>query len=402
MGAAVLRRPKTTPQVYVKLRGKRFTWPIIRFRMIGDAGSSPLYLIEHEEITMTGYFSNVRLAKLCFGMILTLPLLASAAEVTGAGSTFVYPILSKWADSYKQKSGLSLNYQSIGSGGGIAQIKKKTVDFGASDMPLKPEELDSAGLMQFPVVIGGDVPVVNLAGVKPGQLKLTGPVLADIFLGKIAKWNDPAIVALNKGTAIPDEAISVVHRADGSGTTFIWTNYLSKVSPSWKSDVGEGTAVSWPAGIGGKGNEGVANYVQTINGAIGYVEYAYALQNKMTDVTVQNKVGEFVRAKADTFSAAAAGADWGKVASFYLILTDQAAKGAWPITGSTFVLMYKSQEKADAAKAVLKFFDWAYSSDGAALAAGLDYVALPAPLVKQIEAAWTTQLKDAGGKPIWP
>ena len=327
---------------------------------------------------------------------------AQAAEVTGAGSTFVYPILAKWADSYKQKSNLAMNYQSIGSGGGIAQIKKKTVDFGASDMPLKPEELAAAGLTQFPVVIGGDVPVVNLPGIKPGQLKLTGPMLADIFLGKITQWNDPAITALNKGVTIPNQAISVVHRSDGSGTTFIWTNYLAKVSPAWKTDVGEGTAVSWPAGVGGKGNEGVSNYVQNISGAIGYVEYAYALQNKMTDVLVQNKAFEFVRAKAESFSAAAAGADWSKAPSFYLILTDQMGKGAWPITGSTFILMQKSQQKPESGKAALKFFDWAYSADGAKLAATLDYVALPATLVKQVETAWSSQLKDPAGKPVWP
>jgi phosphate transport system substrate-binding protein len=350
-----------------------------------------------------GRFVRTRtITAMCLGLAGALPLVAGAAEVTGAGSTFVYPILAKWADSYKRKSNVSLNYQSIGSGGGIAQIKKKTVDFGASDMPLKPEDLEASGLMQFPVVIGGDVPVVNLAGIKPGQLKLTGPILADIFLGKIAKWNDPVIAALNKGLAIPDQAISVVHRADGSGTTFIWTNYLSKVSPSWKTDIGEGAAVTWPAGVGGKGNEGVANYVQNISGAIGYVEYAYALQNKMTDVLVQNRASEFVRAKAESFKAAAAGADWSKAASFYLILTDQGASGAWPITGSTFILMHKAQEKPESGKTALKFFDWAYSAEGEKLAAGLDYVALPAPLVKQIETAWAAQLKDTAGKPIWP
>ena len=287
---------------------------------------------------------------------------AQAAEATGAGSTFVYPILSKWAEGYRQKTDLKINYQSIGSGGGIAQIKKKTVDFGASDMPLKPEELEAAGLTQFPSVIGGDVPVVNMAGIKPGELKLTGAIIANIFLGKITKWNDPAIVALNKALKLPDQGISVVHRSDGSGTTFIWTNYLSKVSPDWKTSVGEGTAVSWPVGVGGKGNEGVAQYVKAIDGSIGYVEYAYAIQNNMTDALVQNHASEFVKAGTISFQAAAAGADWNNAPSFYLILTDQTGKGAWPITGSVFILMYKSQEKPEVAKEFLKFFDWVYSA----------------------------------------
>ncbi len=325
---------------------------------------------------------------------------AQASEATGAGSTFVYPILSKWAEAYRQKTDLQINYQSIGSGGGIAQIKKKTVDFGASDMPLKPEELDAGGLTQFPVVIGGDVPVVNLPGIKPGQMKLTGTVIANIFLGKITKWNDPAIVMLNKDLKIPDQAISVVHRSDGSGTTFIWTNYLSKVSADWKTNVGEGTAVSWPVGVGGKGNEGVAQYVKAIEGSIGYVEYAYAIQNKMIDALVQNRAAEFAKAGTESFQAAAAGADWANAPSFYLILTDQPGKGAWPITGSVFILMYKTQEKPEVARAILKFFDWVYSADGDKLAASLDYVSLPAPVVKQIEAAWKAQIKDASGKPL--
>ena len=325
---------------------------------------------------------------------------AHASEATGAGSTFVYPILSKWAEAYRQKTDLQINYQSIGSGGGIAQIKKKTVDFGASDMPLKPEELEAAGLTQFPIVIGGDVPVVNLQGIQPGQLKFTGALIANIFMGKITKWNDPAILALNKGLKLPDQAISVVHRSDGSGTTFIWTNYLSKVSPDWKTSVGEGTAVSWPVGVGGKGNEGVAQYVKSLDGSIGYVEYAYAIQNKMTDAMVQNQASDFVKAGTQSFQAAAASADWSKAPSFYLILTDQPGKGAWPITGSVFVLMYKTQEKPEVAKAILKFFDWVYSADGDKLAASLDYVSLPPSVVKQIEAAWKSQIKDASGKPL--
>jgi phosphate transport system substrate-binding protein len=327
---------------------------------------------------------------------------AFAAEVTGAGSTFVYPILAKWSDSYKTKTGLSINYQSIGSGGGIAQIKKGTVDFGASDMPLKLEDLESSALTQFPVVIGGDVPVVNLKGIQAGQLKLTGPVLADIFLGKVTKWNDPAIVALNKGVNLPTDQISVVHRSDGSGTTFIWTNYLSKMSADWKSKVGEGTSVEWPSGLGGKGNEGVSATVQQITGSIGYVEYAYALQNKMTDVQVQNRANEFVHANAQSFKAAAAGADWSKARGFYLILTDQPGKGAWPITGSVFVLMHNVQNKPDTGKAILKFWDWAYSAEGAKLADTLDYVPMPDAVVKLIQEAWKTQLKDSSGKALWP
>jgi phosphate transport system substrate-binding protein len=308
--------------------------------------------------------------------------------------------LAKWSEAYKQKTDLQINYQSIGSGGGIAQIKKKTVDFGASDMPLKPEELEAAGLTQFPIVVGGDVPVFNLPGIKPGQLKVTGEVLANIYLGKITKWNDPAIVALNKGLKLPEKEISVVHRSDGSGTTFIWTNYLSKASAEFKTTIGENTSVAWPVGVGGKGNEGVAQYVKSIDGSIGYVEYAYAIQNNMTDALVLNRAAEFVQAGTGSFQAAAAGADWSKAPSFYLILTDQPGKGAWPITGSVFILMYKSQNKPDVARAILKFFDWVYSADGDKLAASLDYVPLPPTVVKQIQAAWKAQIKDASGKPL--
>jgi phosphate transport system substrate-binding protein len=331
-----------------------------------------------------------------------LPSIVSAFDIIGAGATFPFPVYGAWAEAYKQKTGNSLNYQSIGSGGGIKQIQNKTVDFGASDMPLAPDALDKDGLMQFPTVIGGDVPVVNLKGIKPGELKLSGTLIADIFLGKITKWNDPAISALNPGVNLPDLAISVVHRADGSGTTFIWTDYLSKVSPDWKTKVGEGTSVAWPAGVGGKGNEGVAAFVQRITGAIGYVEYAYALQNKMTDVQVQNRKGEFVRGHAESFKAAAAGADWSKAPGFFLILTDQPGTGAWPISGATFILMHKVQTKPERAKEVLKFFDWAYSDEGDKLAAKLDYVTLPNPVIQQIHAAWKTQIKDADGKPVWP
>ena len=326
---------------------------------------------------------------------------AAAVDITGAGATFPYPVYAKWADAYKTKTGNSLNYQSIGSGGGIKQIQSKTVDFGASDKPLTPEELDKDSLMQFPTVIGGDVPVVNLSDIKPGEIKLTGPVIADIYLGKITKWNDPAIVALNKGVKLSDTQITVVHRSDGSGTTFIWTNYLAKVSPDWKSKVGEGTSVAWPTGVGGKGNEGVASYVQRIPGSIGYVEYAYALQNKMTTVAVQNRSGEFAQANAESFKAAAAGADWSKAPGFYLILTDQPGKGVWPISGATFILMHKNQADPAKAKEVLKFFDWAYSDEGDKLASSLDYVPLPGAVIDQIKAAWKGQIKDGGGKAVW-
>jgi phosphate transport system substrate-binding protein len=326
---------------------------------------------------------------------------ALATDITGAGATFPYPIYAKWADAYKKNTGTGMNYQSIGSGGGIKQITAKTVDFGASDMPLKPEELEKEGLTQFPTVIGGDVPVVNLPGIKSGEIRLTGATLADIYLGKIVKWDDPAIAALNKGVKLPAQDITVVHRSDGSGTTFIWVNYLSKMSPEWKAQVGEGTSVNWPAGVGGKGNEGVASYVQRIAGAIGYVEYAYALQNKMTSVAVQNRDGEYVQANADSFKAAAANADWSKAPGFYLILTDQAGKGAWPISGATFILMHKSQAKPDIAKEVLKFFDWAYGSEGDSLASSLDYVPLPDSVVKQIQASWKTNIRDAAGKAVY-
>ena len=327
--------------------------------------------------------------------------ISSAIEITGAGATFPYPVYAKWAEAYKTKTGVGLNYQSIGSGGGIKQIQNKTVDFGASDMPMKPEELEKNGLTQFPTVIGGNVPVVNIKGLKAGDLKLTGKVLSEIYLGKITKWNDPAIVAVNKGIAIPDQRITVVYRSDGSGTTFIWTNYLSKVSNDWKTKVGEGTSVAWPTGVGGKGNEGVASYVQRINGSIGYVEYAYALQNKMTTASVQNKDGEFVKPSAESFKAAASDADWANSKGFYLILTDQPGKTTWPISGATFILMHKAQAKPENAKEVLKFFSWAYTEEGDKLASSLDYVPLPVNVIKQIETSWKSQIKDSSAKAIW-
>ena len=323
-----------------------------------------------------------------------------AADITGAGATFPYPIYAKWADAYKKQTGTGLNYQSIGSGGGIKQISAKTVDFGASDMPLTPADLEKGGLMQFPTVIGGDVPVVNLKGVSPGQLKLSGPVLADMFLGKIKKWNDPAIASLNPGVALTAVDINVVHRSDGSGTTFIWTNYLSKVSPEWKSAVGEGTSVNWPVGVGGKGNEGVASYVQRIEGSIGYVEYAYVLQNKMAYTLVKNRDGNLVSPSAQGFQSAAAGADWKAAPGMYMILTDAPGKDAWPIAGATFILMHKVQEKPETAKEVLKFFDWAYA-EGDKLAEQLDYVPMPDAVVKLIQSNWKSQIKDASGKAVY-
>jgi phosphate transport system substrate-binding protein len=323
---------------------------------------------------------------------------ASAAEITGAGATFPAPVYSKWAEGYQKATGNKLNYQSIGSGGGIKQITAKTVDFGASDMPLKPEDLEKNGLMQFPTVIGGVVPVVNVQGIQPGQLKFTGQLLGEIYLGKIVKWNDKAITDLNPGVALPDQAIAVVRRADGSGTTFIWSNYLSKVNKEWKEKVGEGTAVQWPVGLGGKGNEGVSAFVQRIPGAIGYVEYAYAKQNKMSYGQVKNAGGNFVSPEEENFKAAAAGAEWTRN-NFAVILTDQPGKTTWPISGATFILMHKSQDKPQQAMEAFKFFDWAYKN-GAKLAAEMDYVPLPESLTKQIVASWAN-VKDSSGKVIW-
>jgi phosphate transport system substrate-binding protein len=323
---------------------------------------------------------------------------AFAAEITGAGATFPYPIYAKWADAYKKNTGTGLNYQSIGSGGGIKQITAKTVDFGASDMPLKPDQLDKEGLMQFPTVIGGAIPAVNLKGVKPGQLKLTGQALADIYLGKVKKWNDPELAQLNPGLQLPATDITVVHRSDGSGTTFIWSNYLSKVSPEWKDKVGEGTSINWPVGVGGKGNEGVASYVMRIDGSIGYVEYAYVLQNHMTYTLVKNSDGNFVSPNAKAFMAAAAGADWNAAPGMYLILTDAPGHDAWPIAGATFILMHKVQEKPANAKEVLAFFKWAYEH-GDKMAESLDYVPMPNSVVKLIESNWK-EIKDASGKSV--
>ena len=325
---------------------------------------------------------------------------AMAADMTGAGATFPYPIYAKWAESYKAATGNGLNYQSVGSGAGIKQIKAKTVDFGASDMPLKAEELDAEGLLQFPAIMGGVVTVVNLEGVAPGQLKLTGPVIADIYLGKITVWNAPEIVALNPGVKLTADEITVVHRADGSGTSFLFTDFLSKTNPEFKSKIGAGTAVKWAVGVGGKGNEGVAANVQRIKGAIGYVEWAYAKKNKMAHTQLKNKEGVFLQPDDDNFKAAAAGADWGKTPGFGVVLTDQAGKKSWPITGASFILMHKTQADAAKGREVLKFFDWAYKN-GAPSAAELDYVPMPAAVVKLVQDAWKAQLKDASGKAIY-
>ena len=338
------------------------------------------------------------LGKAAFAASLFAASVAGAADITGAGASFPAPIYAKWADAYQKATGNRVNYQSIGSGGGIKQITAKTVDFGASDMPLKAEALDKDGLVQFPTVIGGVVPVVNLANVKPGELKLTGPVLADIYSGKLTKWNDKAIADLNPGLALPATDIGVVRRADGSGTTFIFTNYLSKVSAEWKQKIGEGTAVQWPVGLGGKGNEGVSAFVQRLPGAIGYVEYAYAKQNKLTHAVLKNASGNFVAPDDLTFKAAAAHADWTK-SNFAEILTEQTGKDAWPITGATFILMHRVQDKPAQAGEVLKFFDWAYKN-GAKMADELDYVALPDSLQKLIRTAWG-QIKDGSGKSVY-
>ena len=324
---------------------------------------------------------------------------ALAADITGAGATFPYPIYSKWADAYKKATGNGLNYQSIGSGGGIKQIVAKTVDFGASDMPLEPDQLKKDDLIQFPTVVGGVVPVYNIAGVAPGAIRLTGTVLADIYLGKVTKWNAPAIVALNKGVKLPDQDITVVARSDGSGTSFIFTNYLSKVSNEWKDKVGSNTSVKWPTGVTGKGNEGVAAYVQRLPGSIGYVEYAYAIQNKMSYVLLQNRAGTFVAPDDKTFRAAAANADWQKAPGFYQILTEQPGKESWPITGATFILIHGTQDKPENAVVALKFFDWAYAN-GDKMALELDYIPLPDNVVKLIKAEWK-KIHDANGKSVY-
>jgi len=325
---------------------------------------------------------------------------AHALDISGAGATFPYPIYAKWADAYKKQTGTGLNYQSIGSGGGIKQIQAQTVTFGASDMPLPPKDLEKSGLVQFPTVMGGVVPVVNLDGVAPGTLVLDGPTLANIYLGNITSWDDPAIKKLNPDLKLPTQAIAIVHRSDGSGTTFIFTNYLSKVSADWQSKVGSSTSVEWPAGIGAKGNEGVANNVAQTKGAIGYVEYAYAKQNHLTYTKLINKSGKTVAPTAEAFSAAAANADWLGTPGFSVILTDQPGDQSWPIAGATFILIPKKPPDPAAAAEALKFFSWAYAHGGE-MAEALDYVPLPESVVKAVEKMWASNIKDASGKPLF-
>jgi len=326
---------------------------------------------------------------------------ALADDISGAGATFPYPIYAKWAEAYKAKTNIGMNYQSIGSGGGIKQIKAKTVDFGASDMPLEVKDLDAAGLTQWPQIMGGVVAVVNIKGIEPGSLKLTGPVLADIYLGKISNWNDKAIAALNPGLKLPDLAIAPVYRSDGSGTTFNFTYYLADVSPDWKSSIGVNASVQFPVGLGGKGNEGVSAFTSRTEGAIGYVEYAYAKQNKLAYTEMQNKDGVFVEPNAKSFQAAAANADWKDAPGFRLILANQPGKDSWPMTAASFILLYKTQDKPDTGKQVLKFFDYAFKS-GSQAAMDLDYVPLPDNVVSLIETSWKDNIKDTAGKPVWP
>jgi len=324
---------------------------------------------------------------------------AEAADITGAGATFPFPIYSKWAEAYKKDTGTGLNYQSIGSGGGIRQIKAKTVAFGATDAPLKGEDLSKDGLIQFPTVMGGVVPAVNIAGVEPGKLKLSGEIIAQIYLGDIKKWNDPKIVALNAGVTLPDANINPVYRSDGSGTTFVFTDYLSKVSADWKSKLGSNTAVQWPVGIGGKGNEGVSASVKQVANSIGYVEYAYAKQNKLAHALVKNADGNFPAPEEKAFQAAAANANWQEQPGFGISLNNQKGADAWPITSATFILVHAKPEKPEEVQAALKFFDWAYKS-GDKLASDLDYVALPSNVKDQVRNAWKG-VTDTSGKPIF-
>lgn len=324
----------------------------------------------------------------------------STRNISGAGATFPASIYQKWSEGYRQSTKIGLNYQAIGSGGGIKQIKANTVDFGASDKPLKPEELEKAGLYQFPTVVGGVVPIINIEGLKPGELKLTGALLGDIFLGKVKSWNDPAITTLNPGVKLPSKPITVVHRSDGSGTTFLFTTYLAGQNPEWKEKAGASDAISWPTGLAGKGNDGVAAFVKQTAGSIGYVEYAYAQQNGSSFAQMQNKAGNFVTPNAANFAAAAEGADWANAPGNYLLLLDQPGANAWPITGATFILLHRESRDAGMAQGVLKFFDWAYAN-GDAAAGQLDYVPLPANVKDMVRKQWTTELK-ADGKPVWP
>jgi phosphate transport system substrate-binding protein len=333
-------------------------------------------------------------------LVMGAAMTAQAADISGAGATFPAPLYAKWAEGYKAQTGNGLNYQAIGSGGGIKQIKAKTVDFGASDKPLVLDDLNASGLYQFPTVMGGIVPALNVPGLKPGQLKLTGPLLADIFLGKVTKWDDPAIMKLNPGLKLAGLPITVVHRSDGSGTSFLFTSYLSLVSPEWKSKVGASDSVQWPTGLGGKGNDGVSAFVKQTIGAIGYVEYAYAKQNNATYALVQNAAGKYPAPVAADFAAAAAGADWSKAPGNYLLLLNQPGANSWPITGATFILVYKAQSNAATGKEVLSFFDWAYKN-GDAAAAQLDYVPLPPAVKAMMRKQWVANIKGPDGKPVY-
>jgi phosphate transport system substrate-binding protein len=345
-------------------------------------------------------FKTFAIALVATAAAASLGIQAQAADISGAGATFPAPIYNKWAETYKAQTNNGLNYQAIGSGGGIKQIQAKTVDFGASDKPLKLADLDAAGLMQFPMVMGGVVPVMNLPGVNPGQVKLTGAVLAQIFIGDIKTWGDPRIAALNPGLKIPNLPITVVHRSDGSGTSFVFTNYLASNSPAWAQRVGANDSVEWPTGLGGKGNDGVAAFVKQTIGSVGYVEYAFAKQNKLTYAAMKNKAGAFVEPTAPAFAAAAAGADWSKAPGNYLLLLDQPGAASWPITAATFILVYKKQDKPENAKEVLKFFDWAYKN-GDAAAEQLDYIPMPAPVKAMMRKEWAANIKGPDGKAIY-
>ncbi|MGQ3890867.1 phosphate ABC transporter substrate-binding protein PstS [Legionella sp. CNM-4043-24] len=347
------------------------------------------------------FYQKGMLAGILFTGMTFLASAVNAAELTGAGASFPAPLYAKWSADYKNASQIAVNYQSIGSGGGIRQIEAKTVDFGASDMPLSAAELDQHNLMQFPTVIGGVVPIINIPGMEAGRLKLTGPVMAGIFSGKITNWNDDAIKKINPDIQLPDLPITVVHRADSSGTSFLFTTYLSDVDSDWKAKTGAGTTVSWPVGFGSKGNEGVAAYVQRIKGAIGYVEYAYAFQNKMIYTLMENQAGKFVSPGIESFKAAAKSTDWDKKPSFDVILVNQMDEGAWPISGATFILIYKTQDSAQTGQEILKFFDWAYKN-GAPAAESLYYVPLPESLVSKIQDSWKNSVKDAKGQALWP
>ncbi len=325
---------------------------------------------------------------------------AMAADISGAGATFPYPIYAKWAEAYKQTTGIGMNYQSIGSGGGIKQIKNRTVTFGASDMPLKQEELSEAGLIQFPMIMGGVVPVVNLKGIEPGQVKLDGPTLARIYRGDITKWNDPAIKQINADVELPNKAIAPVYRSDGSGTTFLFTHYLSATSPEFQQKIGTNTSVQWPAGIGAKGNEGVANMVKQTDGAIGYVEYAYAKQNRMNFARMKNQAGEFVEPTSETFQAAAANADWANSPGYYVVLTNEPGSRSWPITGASFILMHETPQDPEVAQAALRFFDWAYSNGGE-VAEQLDYVPMPDRVVELVKQQTWPKIKGQSGQALW-